>query len=353
MTESTREPQPKPLPTKLFLETSAQLQRLVGTDKMQEGINALIYAEPKPAIGTSAAVKREFERICDGVFQKLEEAARTLHKPPAAFVPFDDLLLEIKRQVGQYYPSEPELLIFIYTKLSAKFGRELFTINRVRAVFDALKNQLKLGFLEDELFDKSSCGVWDQGFCSCDSMPGGRCRLEEIVVENRENFIASATTLAGANREESPRLQKILDRLKATEGKALGALLGKNRAAVVNLIIFWEVPDEWTILSRKLTFKILEAEHRPTVDFFMARLPRITSNTSCTIRIDGMETEVEGKLLNHNAEGARIRAPSVVVETGQRVTVTSQDLSGERTGEVSEFDLESDKSNFGLKFLKA
>lgn len=353
MTESTLEPQRKPLPTKLFLETSAQIQRLVGTQQMQDGINELIYAEPKPAIGTSATVKREFEHICEGVFRKLDQAALTLPKP-ATFVPFDDLLLEIKGQVGQYYPGGPELLIYIYTKLSAKFGRELFTVNRVRAVFDGLKNQLKLGFLEDELFDKSSCGVWEsQGSCSCESLRDGHCRLEEIVVENRENFIASATTLANANREESPRIRTILDRIKVTEGKALLVLLSKNRAAVGDLIIFWEVPDGWTIFSRDLTFKVLGDKHRPAVDFYMVRLPRVTSETPCKILVHGMDAEADGMLLNHNAKGARIHAPSVTVKKGQRVTVMSQELPSERSGDVSEFDTGAYKepqSSFGVRF---
>lgn len=352
MTDLTREPQRKPLPTKLFLETSAQIQRLVGTKPMQDGINALIYAEPKPAIGTSATVKREFKHICD-VFRELDQAARTLPKPAAALIPFDDLLLEIKGQVGQYYPGGPELLLYIYTKLSAKFGRRLFTVNRVRAVLKAFKNQLKIRFLEDELFDKSSCGVWGpEGSCSCDSKPGAQCKLAEIIVENREAFIATATTLANANRDESPRLKRILERIKVSQGKELSGLLGKHRAHVGDLIIFWEVPDGWTILSRDLTFKILK-EHRPEVDFFMVRLPRITSDTSCKILIGGMPTEAEGTLLNHNEKGARISAPSVTVKKGQRVTVTSPELPSERSGDVSEFPPGADRepqSSFGLRF---
>jgi hypothetical protein len=353
MTENPAELRPKKPPTTLFLETSAQIQRLVGTQQMQDGINELIYADPKPKIGTSATVKREFDHTCIGIFRKLEQAALTLSKP-ASLVPFEDLLLEIKGQVGPYYPGGPDFLLYIYTKLSAKFGAQLFTVNRVRAVFDGLKEQLKLRFLQGEFFDKSSCGVWEtRGTCLCDAKPGAHCLLEEIAIENREDFLASATTLAGAKREESRHIKKILDRLKTIEGKALLELLGKHRAHVGDLIIFWEVPDGWTILSRDLTFKILSDKHRPSIDFYMVRLPRIQSDAPCKLRPDDMLSDVDGVLVNHNAKGARIRAPSVTVKERQRVTVTADEFRTNRVGEVSEFDTQSDQtpqSSFGLRF---
>ena len=357
MTEIAREPQRKPLPTKLFLETSAQIQRLAGSPDMRAGINLLVNADPKPAIGTSATVKREFDHICDGLFQKLDQAALNIPKQPASsLIPFEDLLLKIKAQVSRYHPGGEDFLLFVYTKLSAKFGGQLFTVNRARNVFDGFLTWLKLGFLQEEFFDKSSCGVWEpQGSCTCDSKPDGHCRLSEIVIENRENFLATATTLAGAKRDESPRLKKILNRLETTHGKPLLELLGKNKGHVADLIIFWEVPDGWTILSRDLTFKKL-GPHRKAVDFFMVRIPRTRSDTQCKVFIDGMAEPVDGTLINHNESGARIHAPSITVKKKQRITVSSPEFQVDREGDVSEFDPKSKQdppqANFGVKFIR-
>jgi len=304
MTDNREERQPKKPPPMLFLETSAQIQRLVGSPEMQDGINALVYAQPKPRIGTSATVKREFDHTYVGLFGKLKQAALAIPKR-ASPVPFENLLLEIQGLVGPYYPGGPNFLLYIYTTLSAKFGGQTFTVNRVLNVLDAEREKLELGFLADELFDKSSCTVWaKRGPCVCETN-GTDCRLREILVDNRENFLATAVTLAGANREESPHIEKILDRLQTTEGKPLLELLGKHRAHVGDPLIFWEVPEGWTILSRDLTFKIFRDKHRTDIDFYMVRLPRIKSDTDCMFRLGRETINIPGTLLNHNAKGAR------------------------------------------------
>lgn len=333
----------------LFLETSAQIQRLVGCPEMQKGINALVYAEPKPRIGTSATVKREFDHTYVGLFGKLKQAALAIPKR-ASPVPFENLLLEIQGQVGSYYPGGPNFLIYICTTLAARFGGETFTVNRLLSVLDSEKEKLELGFLADELFDKSSCTVWEtRGPCVCETT-GADCRLREMAVDNRENFLATAVTLAGAGRDESRHINRILDRLQTTEGKALLELLGKHRAHVGDPLIFWEVPEGWTILSRDVTFKIFRDKHRTDIDFYMVRLPRIRSDTACTFRLNGETTNISGTLLNHNAKGARIHARSMSVKQGQSVTVTSAEFQHDREGHVSPYDDQSDPDSFGLKF---
>ena len=164
-------------------------------------------------------------------------------------------------------------------------------------------------------------------------------------------FLATATTLAQAKREESRHILKILERLQAAEGKPLLELLGKHRAQVGDLIIFWEVPDGWTILSRDRTFEILKNKYRAGIDFYMVRLPRYASGHRCMIRRDGIAEDVGGVLMNYNARGARVQAPIIVSER-QRITIEAQEIAS-RVGEVSKFKNEAERTSqpsFGLKF---
>jgi hypothetical protein len=164
--------------------------------------------------------------------------------------------------------------------------------------------------------------------------------------------------LASGRYAESGWLKNNLEHLRTLEGKALLEFIGKHPGHVGDLIIFWEVPDGWTILSRDRAFQILTDKHRNEIDFFMVRMPRYTSSKACKLRHESEAAEIEGVLDNYNSQGARIHAPGITARARQRMIIQSEKL-GTRVGEVTKFhkpssveEVERNKlrPTFGLKF---
>lgn len=357
MAENNSETHVRKLPVALFLETSAQILRIAGSPEIRRGINELINATPKPTIGTSAGVKREFDYSNNGIFHSVKDVLGSLPKP-AHPLPFEDLWQEIEGLLPPIYPGGPKYLSSLRAnlikKITERFRNELLSPNQLKNVLDGLHGEMASGFI-GEVFDESSCGVWEsRGHCPCDPQPGDHCKLKEICITNRDAFLASVTTLAHAGREESRWLLKNLEHLHELDGKALLEFLGKHRSNIGDLIIFWEAPKGWTVLSRDRTFRILRDAHRTEIEFFMVRLPRILSGQPCQVGAEGMTADVDGILLNYNAKGARVKASDIKVKEGQKMTLTAREYGRKRVGQVSQQDDDKasddeSKSIFGLK----
>jgi hypothetical protein len=341
-------------PAKLFLETSAQFLRLQGQQpELKRQIVELIEDAQKSGsvIGTSAHVKREFDYVYAGFFKEVEGRIASLPDPTRQRQ-FDELWSEVLGLMPPFYPGGHRLLEGLTITFMGKYAGRRVPPTFIQNIVTLIKADLKGGFFNGTIFfDNSSCEVWEtRGSCSkCDPDPDHECRLRNTSVANRANFLASATTMAGARRTESKWFKKNLERLQGAEGKALHALLGKNPNAVGDLVIFWEVPDGWTILSRDRTFQILAATHRKEVGFYLVRLPRRNSNQPCKVRAASAGGEVDGTLINYNAKGARFRAENFRATEGQGVLLTAKQLGIERYGEISKMDpLLPD--TFGVKF---
>lgn len=331
----------------LFMETSAQMLRLAGSPEIQRGINELVDGSSK--VGTSWFVRHEFEQTYIKFYSFVAEAAGMLPNPDRSR-PFEDLWEEVHYLMPMFFPGGSTLFPHLTTTMYKKFAGQLITPTILRNVFGGLKEDLERSFLQPILFNKSKCEVWrTRGSCHCHPEPGDECRLKEICIATNLDFLASATTLASARREESLWIKNNLMRLQAARGKSLLELVGSHPGHMGDLIIFWEVPDRWTVLTRDYTFKILQKAHREKIRVYMVRLPRLSSGGRCRVRFPTAEKDVEGVLINYNAKGARIRAPLTSVKKAQTVTVTAPEFGSARVGDVAYLD-PNDQFVFAVKF---
>jgi hypothetical protein len=344
----------------LFLETTAQFYRIAGPPSIQETIQELIDRSDK--VGTSAHVKREFDYVYGGFFKSVIFNVRRL---PNQSRPQNlaRMWLDVFHLMPKHFPGGPYLFLSLGMLLIERLGNKLMTPTELINVLEAYRESLLGRFHRgDFFFDKSTCGVWDKPCsCQCGSEPRDACRLKEICVTMRSDFLASAKTLAGKGREESKWLKENLDLLEALHGKALMELLGKHPGHVGDPVIFWETPDSWTILTRDLTFRILQKAHRDqgmhrdAIKVHILRLPREASGGKCTVLPEAAVEEVDGVLIDYNAQGARVRAPAVSVKRRQRVTIKAREFgsngAGEnsREGRVAYLDKE-DTSVFAVRF---
>jgi hypothetical protein len=350
-------------PSALFLETTAQILRFQGTPEIQGDIKRVIDATKKNAgrIGTSAHVKREFDYVINEFFREVQERIGLL-PDQAKDQPCNRLWREVEGLMPIFFIGGYSLLqnlsAIIYTLYGGRLVRPIFLQN----VVDGLKEIAVRSFVGEILDDKSTCEVWKLpgGSCSlCGTEPSERCRLKDTCVINRTNFLASTTTLAQAGCAESKWLKNNLETLRKLEGKALHEFLGKHPGHLGDSIIFWEVPDGWSILSRDIAFQTLRDEHRKEIEFLMVRIPRKESGNSCKIRPQGSDDEVDGVLDNYNSRGARVHAPEIRLRARQRIALEAQEL-GSRGGEVTKFRerslaeeaREKARPTFGLKFRK-
>jgi len=325
--------------TALFLETSAQFHRLTGPDLIRDTINVMIDGSDK--VGTSWYVEREFKYVYIGFFDTVAGEVRKLShlSRPRKFW---EMWLEVDYQLPKYYAGGPKVFLWLSKTLSEalaeEFGNELVTpltlLNRVVGH----KEFLLANFIKrKDFFNKSSCGVWDKPHsCSCGPDPDADCRLKEVGVEMRSDFLAAAETLSRSNCSESKWLKENLPRLEAAHGKALLDLMGEHRDYVSDIVIFWEVPDGWTILTRDRAFGILQEALRDEVKVYTLRLPREASGEKCQVRPQAAP-EAEGVLINYNAKGARISADPVFVKRlrkREHVTISTKEFGTDEAPEL-------------------
>ncbi len=354
-TTTTNRVQVQTLPKmpQLFLETTAQFHRLTGPASFQETIEDLMLNATR--VGTSAHVKREFDYVFGGFFKsviynvgRLPQQSRVRN--------FAGMWSDVEHLMGRYFLGGPRLLSSIGMTLSEKFGKQPVSPERVLNVLEGLKARLLGGLKGDFVFDKSTCTVWIKPhLCHCDLPPGSECRLEEICVTLRSEFLACLKTLAGTRCDEGKWLGANLHLLEAAYGKGLMKLLGEHPGHVGDTVIFWEAPDGWTILTYDLAFGRLQRAHRSEIKIFMLRLPRFASGERCTILPEAAVNEIDGVLIDHNAQGARIRAPLASVKRRQRVTIKASEFAtngtreAAREGRIVYID-KADPSIFAVRF---
>lgn len=366
MTDNDSHSEPrKYTPKALFIETSAQILRLQGPGIIQQEIRQLIDDTRKNSgqIGTSAHVKREFDYVVNGFFDEVQ-ARIALLTDPETDRPIEQLWREVRDiQMPQFFVGGRSLLTdmgdYITDLYKGRWVRPMF-LSSVVATYRARVMRGFKAFKVDQFFDKSSCEVWDppKGTCSsCDSEPSSECRLKDTCAPDRSNFLAWLNTLAVSDCDERDWLSKNLKTLSSLEGKALHGFIAEHPGHVGDAIIFSEVPDGWTILSRDKAFQILKNKYRDGIEFFMVRIPRQASGKACKLRPEGAADDVEGILDNYNSRGARVHAPDMKVRPRQRIDIQSEELSP-RTGEVTKFQPKSAEEaqrneirpTFGLKF---
>lgn len=268
-----------------------------------------------------------------------------LHLVPSPFVPGGQRLLAVvstkfaARYAGRMVPPR-EVVNFLNGQL-AGLTRSFFVLKGAE-------------FCEsDQLADSSSCCVWpNTKIAACTDQPGPDCQLRVLCLDRRSDFFASVTSLANARQfRESRHLSETLAALRDLEGKLLLEQIGQHPDAFGDLIIFWEVPSNWTVLTRDRSFSFLRERHRGDIDVYHVRLPRILSGAACKVELvqAARRETVAGVLRDYTSLEACVVAPRALAAVNARLTVTSAPI-GSRRGRVTRIDPTEIGVEHGIRF---
>jgi len=181
--------------------------------------------------------------------------------------------------------------------------------------------------------------------------PGTHCRLKEMVISQRNDFLLSIKTIAQARREESEYLTRKLPEFETLNGIELLRCLGEKPHHVGDVVIFWEVPGKWTVLTKDRSFSLLREAHRRDLGVFIVRARRYPCEEPCSIaRREGGEESFAGVLKNYSASGALLSLPGAVLRAHEKVQLRSA-IVGIRDARVVRHDLNKGSAEFGLHFV--
>jgi hypothetical protein len=335
----------------LFLETKAQIIRLIGSNEMKRGILDLMNDFDK--VGSSQFVQNKFEAILGELYQSIADAMGRVqgqHRPQA----FDDLWTEAAELLSPYIYDGLNLLSIISMKLAFRYSQRLIAPIEIKNFIEGQRLALLGSFLYgDEFFDRSSCCVWQsKGLIQCSTGPSPNCRLKLICINGREEFIATIRTLASLSGEDSKWLKTNLHNLIKMSDLELMETVGSNPEHFGDLIVFWEVPDKWTILTRSETFSILQHTHRPKISIYWVRLPRIISENTCVVQTAASSRlPQQATLLNYNSMGVCIAADGRLAKIGGEVRIMAGEFDGPQEGKIVRIETNGKKVIHGIKLL--
>jgi hypothetical protein len=339
----------RPYNAGVFLETSAQILRLLsGSADMRHGIQEIAQTSSK--VGTSSFVFAEFKAVIGNLYSLLAEGMRALPQPsqPRSFT---ELWKSVAEAIPVFIRGGPKLLSIIVAEfgdeLAQKYERRQVTPVEVASFLDGQKNILLQSFFffggrdmkaEGLYFDNSSCCVWGPPASEkCSIEPAAHCQLQTLCVQNNRTFFTSLRALSLSNREESKWISKNLGALSRLNGVELMQKIGRHPGPLGDVIIFWETPDHWTLLTRDRTFRILQERMKRKMQVLIIRPRRSTSGQMCMVKFEVKGKpirSVSARLTNYSSLGAAVMTTSRVVRPGDKVTISAKEWNGTRTGTV-------------------
>jgi len=322
----------------LFLETSAQIIRLYNAGDFGRGIENDI--ERFREAGSSSFVFAEFDRVVGRLYRIIAES---FDKIPNQDRParFKELWGTAQSLLPFYLPGGPTFLSMLVTDLSEKYVDRLPTArevaNFVRAEERLARESFYIAGNKDmratgRIADRSKCCVWD--VMTCTSTPAPECRLKLTCIEERKTFLESVETLAFRKREESAWLNKNLDKIRSAYNLALLSIVGSKPGHFGDIVIFWEVPAGWFVLTRDKTFLELQRAHRPDLTIWTVRCRRTQVSSQCEVTnvTKGMSGVVE--LRNASATGVAAEAKTPIGNKGDKVLLQGGYFTSSRQGEI-------------------
>ena len=184
----------------------------------------------------------------------------------------------------------------------------------------------------------------------CSPEPSDGCKLKMLCLDRRTEFLDSVRTLADAKREESKWLRDRVHLLEVLQGMLMLAMVGGSPGNFGDIIIFWEVPAHWLILTRDKTFSLLQSKHRPEVSVSRIRLPRTEVDVPCEINtLFDKRFTTSGVLKNFNALGACVAAPERIGRKGTQITLKATPWPVPRHGRITRAQRELGRVIHGIR----
>ena len=340
----------------LFLETSAQMFRLSGSREMKACIQDRISCAH--VLGTSEFVLQEFREALGKTYRSIFEALDRLPRPsqPRTIL---DMWREIVELMPAFISAGGKLLSQLSMALGSKYGGRLVTAQEVSAFLIGqlawLERQVELidgRSIRDigVVVDETRCCVWPtSSVAPCEASPQPECRLQRLCIENKR-FRSSARHVATSSLSEAKGVRRA--NLGARGLKFLREI-GSRPNAFGDLVIFWEVPQDWAILTRDRGFLELQANFRTDLTVVYVRWLRSRGAIPCTLELPGKRASaVAGEIVNWTSRDARVRISSTdahLVRRRRNVQVTCTELDIKHAGRVITREVDEDAVSIGVR----
>jgi hypothetical protein len=141
-----------------------------------------------------------------------------------------------------------------------------------------------------DVIDRSTCCHWkSREGDRCTISPARHCRLAWIAEpEGAETVFVSAQMLATRRVSEASGLQRHLAEAKSLKGIQLLGLVGSQPDAFCDVLIYWEVPESWSLLTRDRAFFELQKVHPRPIQVLRVRPTRQSGrDRQVTVDVEG------------------------------------------------------------------
>lgn len=302
--------------------------------------------------GSSQFVLNEFQTVIGGVYDAITDSFSNLTYPDRP-QPFMDLWQTASQLGSKFVYGGPKLLSVFVAGLAARYSTRLVTANEVKNFVRGQKLALSEAFHFGEFFfDCSSCCVWEtRGMIECSTGPSATCKLKLICSEQKNSFLSSAAIVAAASREESSWLRKNLARLSKMSELELIESVGRKPGHFGDIIIFWEVPDSWTILTRDKTFTLLQTKTKRAVRIYYVRMPRIVCTDLCDVFVSVNEQQHSATMIDFSATGLCLKCDAPLGPINSVIGVAGPRLNGFREGRIVRAEQTLEGIFYGIKFI--
>jgi hypothetical protein len=337
----------------LFFETTALVKNIVSGPETKGGI--LDSAMRFDVLATSKFARCEFEHVMMACYNTVIGSLRKYVRQNQP-IPFNDLFgdaldfLPAPRVAGG-----ESLLAMLTVNLKDRFGNDLVTARRVILELEGELNNVLACFLvvgsrevrDDFDLDAASCCAWPAGFpgrARCEHHPGENCRLKLSVIDKREGFFDCVRALRDSSLDEARGLKKIYQELQAAAGLKLLQMIGTYPGDFGDVIIFWEVPAGWAVLTRDRSFKLM-SKYRSDVAVYRIRARR--HQLSEPVEIHFSVNRRKGTLRNYSMSGALIHLPGPPLQLKSYVELRSATLGVRRARVIRRGE---ERGTYGLYF---
>lgn len=205
--------------------------------------------------------------------------------------------------------------------------------------------------IRDDLnVDGCSCCSWPAGYPGrprCEGVPADYCHLKQTVLGRRKEFLASVKTLGDSVLDEAPGLTRIYRDLESAHGLGLLRMVGSAPGDFGDVVIFWEVPERWAILTRDRSFQLMK-KHRSEIRVFRIRAMRYEVSDEPVDVVYRSQT-FSGLLKNYSVTGALIESSIRGAKKNSKVEVRSPTL-GIKRGVIMRTDASQSASRWGVYF---
>jgi hypothetical protein len=328
----------------LFFETTALVKNVAAGPNVRTGIAQT--AKPFKILATSSFARCEYFHVMSACYGTVIGALRRFPSLDQ-IAPFNDIYQDALEVLPvPRVPGGDSLLGMLTLSLKDRFKNSLITRRQVIHELEGERSNVLASVfvlndgreIADHLadIDRCSCCCWPAGFPgrpTCDSEPGPSCRLQTTVLGKRDLFIQSVQRLKESRLDEAHGLAKLYPELEVASGLDLLRLVGESPGDFGDIVLFWEVPTKWAVLTRDRSFSVMADLRESDIRVFKIRSARVKSRERVKLTISGRVTF--GRLINHSVSGVLVEIDdSYRIRKNDLIEVESTSLLPARTGKL-------------------